>query len=51
MSGKSLKVISDMHQFLFAFVSISLKTSLSKKVHLGEKLTVKCKMWDKIHNL
>ena len=45
---------TNIHIFLFAFVSISLKAAFKytsvKKVHFGENLTVKCKMWDKIQN-
>ena len=46
---------TNMHQFLFAFVSISLKAAFKhtsiKKVHFSENFTVKCKMWDKIQNV
>ena len=46
---------TNIHQFLFAFISISLKVAFKntsiKKVHFGENFTVKCKIWDKIQNL
>ena len=45
---------SDMHQFLFAFESISLKVAFKmslSEVHLGETFNVKYKMWDKFQNI
>ena len=42
---------TNIHQLLFAFVSISLKAGFKytsiQKVHFGENLAVKCKIWDK----
>ena len=38
---------TNIHQILFAFVSISLKAAFKKthqKINLGESFTVKCKM-------
>ena len=46
---------TNIHRFLFAFVSISLKAAFKntsfKKVYLAENFKGKYKMWDKIQNL